>query len=110
MVDGKGIHTIEVANRPPRAWAQTVHAAIYFIVFNFGCIMINLSQFAFLLPLRFLPLHSVKSLYGAGIRLSKGAFCTLLSKSLGPPPLAYHFAHCHVQSSCVNGSHLRVSS
>ena len=87
-VDSKSIHSIEIANRPPRAWAQTVHAMIYFIVFNLGCLMINASQFVFLLPLRFLPLRSAKSLYGTGIRLSKGAFGALLSKSFRPP-LAY---------------------
>jgi hypothetical protein len=61
--------------------------------------MINVLQFAFLLPLRFLPLLSVKSLYGTGIRLSKGAFGTLLSKSLGPPPLAYRLLAAHAMSS-----------
>ena len=99
MADRKGIHAIQIANRPPRAWAQTVHAILYFVVFNFGCIMINVLQFAFLLPLRFLPLLSLNSLYGTGIRLSKGAFGTLLSKSLGPPPLAYHSPVAHATSS-----------
>jgi 1-acyl-sn-glycerol-3-phosphate acyltransferase len=40
--------------------------------------MINASQFVVLLPLRCLPLALAKSLYHAGIRLSKGAFGTLL--------------------------------
>jgi hypothetical protein len=89
-VDDKRIHTIDIANRPPRAWAQTVYATMYLIAFNFGCLMINASQFAFLLPLRFLPLLSAKSLYRTGIRLSKGAFGTLLGMSFGPPSLAFH--------------------
>jgi hypothetical protein len=42
------------------------------------------SQFVFLLPLRFLPFAPAKSLYDAGIRFSKGAFGTLLSKCLSP--------------------------
>jgi hypothetical protein len=109
-VDRKHVHTIEIPSRPPSTWAQTVHAILYFIVFNFGCVMINASQFVFLLPLHFLPLDSAKSLYGTGIRLSKGAFGTLLSKSLGPSlPGSSPFTNVY-QSSCVNGSHLRISS
>ena len=88
-VDHKGVHTIEIPNRPPRTWAQTIRSTTFFVVFIFGCLMINASQFVFLLPLRFLPLASAKPLYGTGIRLSKGAFGTLISKSLGPPSLAY---------------------
>ena len=88
-VDSKGVHTIEIPKRPPTTWAQTIHAVIFFFVFIFGCLMINASQFIFLLPLRFLPLASARPLYETGIRLSKGAFGTLLSKSLGTPPLAY---------------------
>jgi hypothetical protein len=94
---GKGIHTIEIPNRPPRTWAQTFHALTYFIVFNFACLMINVSQFIFLLPLRFLPLPLAKSLYGAGIRLSKGAFGALLSKSVTRSSSAgLSLAHYHV--------------
>ena len=88
-VDSKGVHTIEIPNRPQRTWAQTIHATMFFVVFIFGCLMINVSQFVFLLPLRFLPLASARPLYGTGIRHSKGAFSTLLSKSLSPPSLAY---------------------
>ena len=102
------IYATEIPNRPPRTWAQTTHAILYFLVFNLGCLIINASQFVFLLPLRFLPLASTKSLYHAGIRLSEGAFGTLLSK---PFPLlgGFHRAYSHVQFSCANGSHLRVS-
>jgi hypothetical protein len=83
-VDTKGIHATEIRHRPPRTWRQIVHAILYFFVFNLGCIVINASQFVFLLPLRFLPYVPAKSLYDAGIRFSKGAFGTLLSKCLSP--------------------------
>lgn len=73
-----GIHATEIRHRPPRTWRQIVHAILYFFVFNLGCIVINASQFVFLLPLRFLPYVPAKSLYDAGIRFSKGAFGTLL--------------------------------
>jgi hypothetical protein len=75
-----GIHGTQIHNRPPRTWTQTMLAIIFFLVFISGCLMIHAAQFVFLLPLRFLPLASAKSLYYAGIRLSEGAFGTLLSK------------------------------
>ena len=83
-VDSKPIHATEIRDRPPRTWPQIAHAIVYFFVFNLGCLAINVSQFVFLLPLRFIPFVSAKSLYDAGIRLSKGAFGTLLSKCLSP--------------------------
>jgi hypothetical protein len=83
-VVSKSIYATQIPDRPPRTWAQTAHAITYFIVFNLGCLMINASQFVVLLPLRCLPLALAKSLYHAGIRLSKGAFGTLLSKSRSP--------------------------
>ena len=85
-VVSKSIHATQIPDRPPRTWAQTAQAIAYFIVFNLGCLMINTSQFIVLLPLRCLPLALARSLYHAGIRLSKGAFGTLLSKSLPPRP------------------------
>jgi len=102
-VDSKGIHAIEILNRPPRTWGQMAHAMIFFIVFNFGCIMVNASQFVFLLPLRFLPLVSAKSLYSTGIRLSKGAFGTLLSKSpsTGLPLARSYYVYCSPHESMV---------
>ena len=81
-VDIKRIHATQIRDRPPRTWRQIANAILYFIVFNIGCLAINASQFAFLLPLRFIPLVPAKSLYDAGIRFSKGAFGTLLSKCL----------------------------
>ena len=80
----KRIHATQIPDRPPRKWAQTANAIAYFIVFNLGCLMINTSQFVVLLPLRCLPFALARSLYDSGIRLSKGAFGTLLSKSLSP--------------------------
>jgi hypothetical protein len=91
-VDSKCIYATEISNRPPKTWAQTTHAIVYFLVFNLGCLMINASQFV-LLPLRFLPLASAKSLYHTGIRLSEGAFGSLLSKSLPRLGMWFHRAY-----------------
>ena len=88
-VVNKGIHPIEIPNRPARTWAQTIHSTIFFVVFIFGCIMVTASQFLFLLPLRFIPLPSARKLYGTGIRLTKDAFGTLLGKSQSPLSLAH---------------------
>lgn len=79
-VDSRGIHATEIRNRPSRTWAQTMRAIVYLVVFNLGCLTTNAAQFIFLLPLRLLPFASANSLYYAGIRLSEGAFGTLLSK------------------------------
>jgi hypothetical protein len=89
-VHTKSIHTTQIQDRPPRTWRQTAHAILYFFVFNLGCVVVNVSQFVFLLPLRFLPFPPAKSLYDAGIRFSKGAFGTLLSKSLSPLLDGFH--------------------
>lgn len=95
-VVSKSIHATQIPDRPPRIWAQTAQAIAYFIVFNLGCLMINTSQFIVLLPLRCLPLALARSLYHAGIRLSKGAFGTLLSKSLPLVLVCFHRAYLHV--------------
>lgn len=87
-VHTKSTYATEIQDRPPRTWRQIAHAILYFFVFNLGCIAINASQFIFLLPLRFLPFVLAKSLYDAGIRLSKGAFGTLLSKCPFPSLMA----------------------
>ncbi|KAH9178884.1 acyltransferase-domain-containing protein [Lactarius sanguifluus] len=89
-------YAIEIAKRPPRTWSQTIHAMIFFVVFNLGCLMINLSQFVLLLPLRFLPLPFADSIYHAGIRLSKGSFSALLilmSQCFAPTRLVITFEH-----------------
>ncbi|KAA1468636.1 acyltransferase-domain-containing protein [Dentipellis sp. KUC8613] len=74
----KGLHTLEISKRPPKTWAQTLNAIAFSVVFNFGCLMVNLSQFAFLFPLRLLPFPWAQQWYETGIRYSKGAFGTLL--------------------------------
>lgn len=73
-------YAIEIAKRPPHTWSQTIQAAIFFTVFSFGCLMVNISQFVALLPLCFLPFSFTNSIYDAGIRLSKGSFGTLLGE------------------------------
>lgn len=81
MKESKAIYAAPIPTRPPRSWGQRVHALIFFLVFNVGCLMINASQFVLLFPVCFLPFAATKSLCHVGIRLSKGAFGTLLSKS-----------------------------
>ncbi|THH21467.1 hypothetical protein EW146_g75 [Bondarzewia mesenterica] len=73
-----GLFARKISDRPPKNWAQTLNAIAYAVVFNFGCLMINASQFAFLLPLRLLPFEWAGRWYDAGIRYSKGAFGALL--------------------------------
>ncbi|KAI0308051.1 acyltransferase-domain-containing protein [Multifurca ochricompacta] len=72
------LHTVEIHKRPPRSWGQYFNAISYSVVFILGCLMINISQFVFVFPLLFLPFPWANSLYNSGIRLSKGAFGTLL--------------------------------
>jgi hypothetical protein len=81
-VDTISIHATEIRDRPPRSWRQIAYGILFFFVFNLGCLAINASQFLFILPLRFIPLVSAKSLYDAGIRFSEGAFGSLLSECL----------------------------
>ena len=83
-----GLHNYQISQRPPRTWAQTVNALLYFIVFNFACLMINGFQIAILLPLRLLPFKPARKLYDEGIRYSKGAFGTLLGVYRHPHLLA----------------------
>ncbi|KAH9835707.1 acyltransferase-domain-containing protein [Rhodofomes roseus] len=72
------LHTIEISQRPRRTWAQTLNAVVAAVVFVFGCVMINGSQIAFLLPLKVLPFACAERMYYEGIRYSKGAFGALL--------------------------------
>ncbi|KAI9511751.1 acyltransferase-domain-containing protein [Russula earlei] len=74
----RDVHAIEIAHRPPRTWGQIIHTIVFSLVFDFGCLMIHTSQLIFLLPLRLLPFSLSDSLSETGIRLSKGAFGTLL--------------------------------
>ncbi|PFH54662.1 hypothetical protein AMATHDRAFT_185394 [Amanita thiersii Skay4041] len=71
-------YTRPISSRPSQSWTRFFKALLFFILFNSGCFMINASQFIFLLPLRILPFHFTKQLYGEGIRYTKGAFGCLL--------------------------------
>ncbi|PCH33504.1 acyltransferase-domain-containing protein [Wolfiporia cocos MD-104 SS10] len=71
-------HTLEIHARPPRTWRQTISGVVSLLVFLLGCVMINSSQIAFLLPLRLLPFSWAKKAYYDGVRYSKGTFGTLL--------------------------------
>ena len=72
------LYTLPIASRPHRTWAQTAHGLVFLVVFLFGCLMINGSQFVVLLPLRLLPFRFARKTYYEGIRYSKGAFGALL--------------------------------
>ncbi|KAI5833727.1 hypothetical protein K523DRAFT_348651 [Schizophyllum commune Tattone D] len=63
------LHTIPVAKRPSSPLLQRLRAAAFFIIFNFGCLMVNGAQFAFLLPLRIA--YGVLGLFGLGKRLER---------------------------------------
>ncbi|KAF9535828.1 acyltransferase-domain-containing protein [Crepidotus variabilis] len=63
-----------IHKRPSISGERKIYAILFAIVFNLGCLLINGSQFVFLLPLRLLPLPWARDLYYAGIRYTKGAF------------------------------------
>ena len=71
-------YATEIAKRPPRTWSQAIHGTIFIAVFSLGCLMVNMSQLVVLFPLSCLPFSFANSIYHAGIRLSRGAFGTLL--------------------------------
>jgi len=76
------LHRLPISERPRRTWAQFLNAVAFGVVFNLGCVLINVSQFVLLLPLRALHLfHFGRRLYDGGIRRSKGAFGTLLGEA-----------------------------
>lgn len=81
MATTPALHTLEISQRPRRTWAQTLNAILAAIVFLSACLMINGSQFAFLLPLKLLPFAWAETVYYEGIRYSKGAFGRLLGTS-----------------------------
>ncbi|KAF9650669.1 acyltransferase-domain-containing protein [Thelephora ganbajun] len=73
------LHALPISARPRRTWTQSLNAVAFGVVFNLGCVLINVAQFVLLLPLRVLHLVPFgRRLYDAGIRRSKGAFGTLL--------------------------------
>ncbi|KAF8633934.1 hypothetical protein AX15_001118 [Amanita polypyramis BW_CC] len=71
-------YSLPISTRPPQTWMRSLKAILFFILFNSGCLMINASQFLFLLPLRILPFPSARKLYDEGICYTKGAFGYLL--------------------------------
>lgn len=80
------LHAIPISERPRKTWAQFSNAVAFGLVFNLGCVLINVAQFVLLLPLKalcFVPFG--RRLYGAGIRRSKGAFGTLLGECFDLP-------------------------
>lgn len=81
MATAPALHTLEISQRPRRTWAQTLNAILAAIVFLSACLMINCSQFVFLLPLQLLPFAWAETVYHEGIRYSKGAFGRLLGMS-----------------------------
>lgn len=79
--DLANLHRLPISERPRRNWAQFLNAVAFGVVFNLGCVLVNVSQFVFLLPLRVLHLFPFgRRLYDGGIRRSKGAFGMLLGE------------------------------
>ncbi|KAF8912857.1 hypothetical protein CPB84DRAFT_472397 [Gymnopilus junonius] len=88
------LYAIPIDKRPPKSWSRTIDAFLFFVLFNAGCILINASQFVFLLPLRILPFRWSRKLYYAGIRYTKGAFgclMILMSQWFAPTKLLVTF-------------------
>ncbi|KDQ63833.1 hypothetical protein JAAARDRAFT_54021 [Jaapia argillacea MUCL 33604] len=88
------LYATEIAARPPRTWGQVLNAIVFGVVFNVACLMINASQFLFLLPLRILPFKTTRKLYEEGIRYTKGSFAILLilmSQWFAPTKLVVSF-------------------
>ena len=81
MATANPVYTIPIAQRPPTPSGRLIYAIPFLIIFNTGCLMVNGSQFVFLLPLRILPFKWSRDLYQAGIRYTKGAFGCLMSAS-----------------------------
>jgi hypothetical protein len=80
MAVDQGLHSFPISSRPPKTWSQILSAILFVVVFDIGCLMINATQFAFLLPLRLVPFQWARELYDEGIRYTKGAFAALLSE------------------------------
>ncbi|OCH96558.1 hypothetical protein OBBRIDRAFT_787114 [Obba rivulosa] len=72
------LYAIPIASRPRRTWYQVVHAITAIVIYLTGCLMINISQFVVILPLRLLPFQWATQAYYECIRYSKGAFGTLI--------------------------------
>ncbi|KIK71227.1 hypothetical protein GYMLUDRAFT_33364 [Collybiopsis luxurians FD-317 M1] len=72
------LHSLPISERPSTSFTQKLRALAFVLVFDVGCLMINASQFIFLLPLRLLPFKWSRALYEEGIRHTKGSFACLL--------------------------------
>jgi hypothetical protein len=77
----RALYEEEVKARPSLTTMQKINSLNFYVLFNLGALMCNLTQFL-LLPLRFLPFPWAKQTYKDGIRYTKGAFGSLLSSSL----------------------------
>ena len=98
------LHAIPISERPRRTWTQFSNAVAFSVVFNLGCVLLNVAYFVLLLPLRVLYLLPFgRRLYDTGIRRSKGAFGTLLGEvydpARSPPPSP--------EAACVLVAHRR---
>ena len=83
LSDLAALHTVPISERPRVTWAQFANALAVGVVFNLGCVLVNVAQFVVLLPLKVLHLVPFgRRLYDTGIRRSKGAFGTLLGERL----------------------------
>jgi hypothetical protein len=76
-----GVYAIEVPKRPSKTTFQLLHGIAFLVAFNICCILINLFQLMFILPLKALRyMDWAERLYDDGIRYTKGAFGTLISE------------------------------
>jgi hypothetical protein len=80
-VERRELFELPIASRPSLTWRRRFIAVLFIIVFDLACLLLNGSQFVFLLPLRLLPFEWSRRWYKASIRYTKGSFCCLLSKS-----------------------------
>ncbi|KAJ3499649.1 hypothetical protein NLJ89_g10079 [Agrocybe chaxingu] len=88
------LYAIPINKRPPRTWDTILKAALFGILFSWACLMMNVTQFVFMLPLRVLPFRWSRKLYYAGIRYTKGAFGALqilMSQWFAPTTLRVTF-------------------
>jgi hypothetical protein len=80
-VANSDLHTLPISRRPPRPFWQTLRAAVFFVAFSAGCVIIVCTEFLFFFTLRVLPVAWAHDEYRQGIRYTKGAFGNLLRTS-----------------------------
>lgn len=85
MASDPPLYSIPIAQRPSGSWGRFVKAILFCFLFNFGCLLINGCQFAFLV-FRVLPFRRSRRLYYASIRYTKGAFGALQSQFRSSAP------------------------